>query len=308
MKALEPYAFYTEAYMAFPRYQLDNDWFFKWAGTKFNPTTPVTYIFASVCAYDKVALNGATSPEAKAKGGGLQTLLLGDTKLRSDFDLVQNFGLSSARGMQEPEKGKEQQCKEFLDDLMNKRREAGGMVVPRDKDGKVPRDWVPPDAKGREILPIEGPGAILSTRKWSPMLNDSFIMAGAHREIDFYLALTGEEVATYDNLRSVKDDKERWRQFFVKSPGTLWGDGFPRVLMRELLGLKTFGYEPSFLKEQLGFQLVDKKAGDGANLSGYLTALENVGFQKKEKDRLLSAVASFLFGDADALKSASAAA
>src|SRR3569833_1919209 len=302
LKALEQYAFYTEAYQAFPRYQLDNEWFFKWAGTKFNPTTPVTYIFASVSAYDKVVLNGATSPEAKKKGGSLRTLLLGDTKLRKDADLVENFGLSSARGAQEKD------CKEFIEDLMNKRREAGGMVVPKDKDGKVPREWVPPDAKGKEILPVEGPGAILSTRAWSPMLNDSFIMAGAHQEIDFYLALTGAEVSTYESLASVKEDKARWRQFFVKSPDSLWGDGVPRVFLRELLGLELFGYQPRYLKEQLGFQLVDKKAGDGANLSAYLTTLQNIGFHKNDKDGLLSAIASYLFDDATALKSARAAA
>jgi hypothetical protein len=293
MKALSPDAFYTEAFTAFPRYQLDNPWFsWQCSGSVFDPGAPVTYIFASAAAYEKVVLNGATSEAAREKGAGLRVLLLGDTKLRSDHDLVQNFGLSSARGVQE------EACREFIKGLMNERKQLAGITVPKNKD--EPEQ----DLKGRKLIPVEGPGAILSTRKWSPMLNDSFIMAGAHQEIDFFLALTGEEIDVYQNLASVKDEVERWRQFFVKSPGSLWGEsgGFPRVLMRELLGLMTFGYEPRFHKDQLGFKLINKKAGDEANLSGYLTALQKAGFQEKKKDLLLSTIATFLFGDAKALK------
>ncbi len=98
-----------------------------------------------------------------------------------------------------------------------------------------------------------------------------------------------------------------WRQYFLKNPGTLWasdtngGTGNPRVLLRELIGLKTFGYEPRFDKRQLGFKVTNKKASDGATLSTYLVTLTNLNFHKSDKKKLVESVASFLFDDARAL-------
>ena len=283
-KKMSAFAFYQEAFTAFQRYSLDNAWFdFQKPGSKFDMQAPVSYIFASYGAYEKVY-------ESPTK-----ITLLGDTKLRTDYDLVMNFGLSSARGVQEAE------CKKFIDELQNERKDiAKGVPI---KDPKVL--LINPNAKGVEAIAVEGAGSILSTQKWSPMLNDSFIMAGVHYGHDFGLALTGDEVVAYDGL-APGDAKERWLQFFLKSPGSLWSESkmgsFPRVLMRELIGLMTFGYEPSFHKDQLSFTPKNVKAANESSLSGYLTALANVRFQEKDKQKCMGAISKFLFGDAEALK------
>jgi hypothetical protein len=284
-KKMSAFAFYQQAFMAFQRYSLDNAWFdFQKPGGKFDMQAPVSYIFAAYGAYEKVYENPT------------KITLLGDTKLRTDYDLVMNFGLSSARGVQEEE------CRKFIQDLQNERQKIKDLEPI--KDPKIL--LINPEAKGGRAIPVEGAGAILSTQKWSPMLNDSFIMAGIHYGHDFALALTGDEIVAYDSLVSQTDDKERWRLFFLKSPGSLWSESkvgsFPRVLMRELIGLMTFGYEPRFDKSQLGFKAMNAKAADESNLSAYLTALSNLRFQEKDKAKCMGAIAKFLFGSEGALQ------
>jgi hypothetical protein len=289
MYNLTPDAFYTQAFMAFPRYANDNPWF-AWEskkGTVFDMQAPVHYIFASNTAYEKVAANKQ------------QLTLLGDTKLRSDEALVGNFGLSSARGVQE------QECAELIFNLTNQRREAAGLQ-PISKDPKAPP---PQDNKGKTFIPVEGPGAILSTKRWSPMLNDSFIISGAHHEHEFSLALVGEEAVSFGSL-SQTNAVELWRAFFLKNPIMLWSDSsagsFPRVLTRELIGLLTFGFEPLFDKNQLSFKIRNKNAADSANHSDYLTILGKLDFNRQGKAKCLDAISTFLFGKAEALDPAKA--
>lgn len=284
-KKLTDHAFYQEAFTAFQRYSNDNAWFeFQTPGNRFDMEKPVSYIAAAYVAYNKVYENPT------------RTTLLGDTKLRTDYDLVQNFGLSSARGVQEED------CKKFIEDLQNQRKNiAEGMFI-----GGSSSSSASANAKSGAAIPVVGAGSILSTQKWSPMLNDSFIMSGAHCGHDFALALTGDEIVAYDSCVSPTDDRERWRQFFLKSPGSLWSESkagsFPRVLVRELIGLITFGYEPHFHKNQLGFTLKYPQAASEATLSGYLTALRKLRFQEKDKEACMGAVAQFLFLKPDALK------
>ena len=285
MYNLNPDAFYTQAFIAFPRYANDNPWFaWQYKGSVFDMQTPVHYIFASNAAYEKVDAN-------KSK-----ITLLGDTKLRTDEDLVRSFGLSSAKGVQEEE------CRALIVKLTNERRVAVGLV-PINTDPKVNQHL--PDDKGKKIIPVEGAGGILSTKKWSPMLNDSFIISGAHHEHVFYLALVDDEATSWEGLSAVADLTERWRSFFVKNLGMLWSDSsagsFPRVLTRELIGLLSFGYKPDFDKNQLAFKIVDKKASDGATHSDYLTALANLDFNRQGKAKCLKAISTFLFGKEEAL-------
>jgi hypothetical protein len=288
MYNLSPDAFFTQAFMAFPRYQEDNSWF-EWethslpqGPEKFDINTPVHYIFAANKAYEKVADNKQ------------QLTLLGDTKLRSDEALVGNFGLSSAKGVQE------QECVALIQKLTNQRRVAAGMEAIDYSGARLAK--LPQDDKGRKIIPVEGAGAILSTKKWSPMLNDSFIISGAHHEHEFSLALVGEEATSWAGLSAVKDDKERWRSFFLKNPTMLWGaTNVPRVLTRELIGLLTFGFEPLFDKDQLSFKVASPKAADGANHTDYLTALSKVDFNRQGKAKCVAAIAKFLFGKTEAL-------
>ena len=280
MKVISSDAYMLQAWGALKDYVLDNPWF-QWV----RPNTvklldatatvnDVHYVYAAYTAYDKVGQNT------------LKMLLLGDTKLRSDETLVTNFGLSSARGVQED---KELTLVKKIMELRNEQAKVQSAATHL----KV------------EPLPVVDAGSILSTKLWSPMLNDSFILGGAHRELDFYLALSGDEGATFNNIAAA-DAKEMWLKYFLANPGCIWatwtGGSNPRVLMRELLGLKLFGYEPRFDKNQLQFKASDKGASDGATLQGYLNKLNQLGFHEKgKKSQLFAAVSEFLFDDPKAL-------
>jgi hypothetical protein len=282
-------AFHEEAFKVFQRYSLDNAWF-KWAfeSKEFDMQAPVSYVFAAWAGYTK-----AQEPSA-----GM--LLLGDTKLRSTEVLVKNFGLSSAKGVQE-EKDKAE-----VNKWMKWRAEnAAGQVW--EKDPVEGRGLV--GVKGKPAVPIIGKGSILSTRAWSPMLNDSFIMSGAHGEKEFFWALSGVETDAFAASRSKGGTpKEMWLRFVLSSPGSIWaedakdgGTGWPRVLMRELIGLDLFGYKPEFSEHQLGFGVADKSKSDGATLLDYLVGVKNLGFHENNKAKLIKRIAKFLFDDDKAL-------
>ena len=302
MKKLTSGEFFFQAYGAFQRYSEDNPWFgWQQPGDKFDLTAPVTYIFAGYAAYEKVCANP------------LGMLILGDNKLRTNEDLVSNFGLSSARGVQPPVKGRDQSNEEyakelaelqkFIDDVTNKR------VQQASPEPVVPAPAWNPNAKVTKVIPVIGAGSILSTAKWSPLLNDSFIMAGVHQEQKFYLGLSGSDTGTYEKLAAqTADARELWKKFFNASPDLLWNDtvngkvGVPRVLLRELIGLKTFGYKPQFDKRQLGFLGWDDGKSDGATIGGYLDVLKENGFDTFKKEKLFKLLGTYLFEDADALK------
>src|SRR5690348_13762787 len=90
VRKLEPGEFYMQAFQVFQRYGEDNAWFsFEDAGSTIDLAAPVSFIFAASRAYYRVCDNA------------LEMLILGDSKLRTDHDLVFNFGLSSANGVQE---------------------------------------------------------------------------------------------------------------------------------------------------------------------------------------------------------------
>jgi hypothetical protein len=299
MKKLSADAFFTEAYGFFRRYSEDNSWFgWQKPGDAFDLSAPVTYIFAAFAAYEKVC------------GNKMKTLILGDTKLRTDEDLVANFGLSSARGIQGPDRNlpKDKYDEElkalekFVTDMTNRREKE------KSPEPVVPAPVWKPDAKVTKAIPFVGSGSILSTAKWSPMLNDSFILGGAHQECEFFLGLGAEEAAIFSKLAASDSAQELWRNYFNANAGTLWnssvngGTGVPRVLLRELIGLKTFGYEPQFDKRQLGFKIADKGAADGATIGGYLDTLKANGFDEFKKQKLIALIGTYLFDDAAALK------
>jgi hypothetical protein len=299
MKRLNSDAFFNEAYCSFRRYSEDNAWFgWQQPGDAFDLSAPVTYIFAAYAAYEKVCDNE------------MKILVLGDSKLRTDEDMVANFGLSSARGIQPPDRS---QPKEKYEEELKKLQKFVEDMTDRRKREASPEPVVPPpvwkpDAKVTKVIPFVGSGSILSTAKWSPMLNDSFIMAGAHRQCEFFLGLVGKEADNFDTLAAPQGAQELWKLFFNKNGDMLWnssvngGTGVPRVLLRELLGLKTFGYKPQFDKRQLGFKITDKKAADSASITGYLDVLKANGFEEFKKHELMEMVGTYLFDDANALK------
>jgi hypothetical protein len=153
-------------------------------------------------------------------------------------------------------------------------------------------------------IPIVDAGSILSTKLWSPMLNDAFIMSGVHRGYDFYLALSGQDATDFDDTAAPTGDaKALWLKYFQKYPGGIWAStGNPRVLMRELLGLKMFGYKPQFDKRQLLFKLTNRATADGASLEKYIGKLNALGFHEAgKKQSLFAEIAEFLFDDLKAL-------
>ena len=205
-------------------------------------------------------------------GCGLPFLLLGDAKIRSDGTLVQNFGFASGSGSED---------QKLVADLDAKRKEIA-------KGAKIPS----------APIPVSGSGSILSDQKWTPLVNDSFILGGVHRGMEFVLALQD-----FDQSGGAfkGDGKDQWKAYLKAKPDVLWNSSqaCPRVFARELIGLRTFGYTPSFNRGQLGF---GRGSGKGtADFSEYLRALLDAGFPSKVKARVLSAVSEFLFGDGKAL-------
>jgi hypothetical protein len=85
--------------------------------------------------------------------------LLGDAKIRADRTLIGNFGLASGSGTEDNDM-------EMIKALNDNRK-----VIAQ--GAKLPAAAIP--------IPVVGSGSILNDKKWSPLLNDSFILGGVHR-------------------------------------------------------------------------------------------------------------------------------
>ncbi len=240
-----------------------------------------------------------------ASQGALGFLLLGDTKIRKDPLLVMNFGLASAHGVQEDEERK------LIASLMARRQELAGI-------------------KTGPATAVEGPGAILSDRRWTPLLNDSFVLGGVHRGWDFHLAeesfsqysLIGEQEflkrrAVFGPAapqyaaalaRGPEYYRGRWKDYLTQHPDVIWRGSNPRVFARELIGLKTFGYAPHFTSTELGFSCHDPGRAAMASFEEYLDALSAVGIHRRDRENVLASISEFLFGSSEALAHAAAVA
>jgi len=213
--------------------------------------------------------------------------LLGDYKIRSDRTLLQNFGLASGSGVSTADDQK------LIDEVDAIRKKLGPQYSPK---------------------PAAGTGSILNDIKWTPLLNDSFILGGVHRGQEFHMALQGAESFIEDARKAAfagaqkkvplaeEVYKEAWKRYLRATPDVLWNgkEQVPRVFARELMGLKTFGYAPEFNFGGLGFY--GTSHGTSADFAQYLKALDAAGFAKKDtKQQILSAVSEFLFQDAKVL-------
>jgi hypothetical protein len=201
-------------------------------------------------------------------------LLLGDTKIRKDNSLLMNFGTATAHNIQE------QQERELVAQL-TKQRDAlsrGG-------------------AMDNQYGAVKGPGSILSDDKWTPMLNDSFMLGGMHKGSEFHLAedLFHAKTAHLQGMTA----REKWNYFFNETPTTFWNNGVPRVFARECIGLKLAGYRPHFSE----FALVFSGAGGmRLDFSQYLQGVTNAGLTGGSKAAAISEISTFLFNDPGALK------
>jgi hypothetical protein len=222
----------------------------------------------------------------------LGMLILGDAKIRGNSDLIMNFGVTNANGLSD-----EKELKMICDITSSRQKAAGAKVA----------------------IKVLGSGSVLNDQSWTPLLNDAFILGGVHGGHDFYWA--EEDFARYETIgegdfrkrqatfgasvgisKDAKYYKKRWNDYLL-SRTNFWAGGFVRIFARELIGLKTFGYEAVFTKQGIGFEPV--KSGRQGKFSDYVDALRRVDFHlTKNEDygtRINAALGEFLFGDPNSL-------
>lgn len=211
-----------------------------------------------------------------ANRASLGMLILGGAKIRKDPALVGNFGVTSQAGATDPE---EKALVAELERLRVTQRLAPGLADAPD---------------------VAGPGSILSDRTWTPLLNDAFILGGAHAGHEFHLAEDSAE--TYFNFRKTRavfepdraTPEEKWMGFFKAHPEMLWDRkaDTPRVLARELIGLKAFGYTAELSPVQLSFR---RTSGGYPTFRHYLNALASANCRPGYSAELLRYISRFLF-------------
>lgn len=212
-----------------------------------------------------------------ANRSALGMLILGTAKIRKDASLVGNFGFTSAGGLSDPE---EQKLVQKLD------------------EGRTAVTNAPT---------VLGQGSVLNDQNWTPLLNDAFIMGGIHAQHEFHIAEDSlEQYVRFVDARAVfekqkapsKSAAELWQGYFTQHPESLWMNGAPRVLARELIGLKTFGYRPQFFPQQLSFACADPDRALNANFVKYLDGVEAAHYRSGSARAVFDAVSEFLFGHA----------
>ncbi|MEM6468512.1 MAG: hypothetical protein AAF802_03005 [Planctomycetota bacterium] len=253
---------------------------------------------------------------------GLPFMLLGDTKIRQQKELLQNFGVLSRND--EVQEAEEQ---EKINGVERFRRQ---------RNLRLARHEFP--------MPTMT-GSILSTQNWSPVLNDSMMIAGAECSKMFHLTLEPFETTQFELvkrqwMKKVQEEKQTahrrgikaedptnppdykpdlaktiywqrqmrsdlWKKFFQRHIKMLWDvkGGFPRVLAREILGLKAFGYRPDFHFHQLIFEREDQ--GCTVGFTEYHDELRSSGYTDTNRIRgrtkMLKVLGKYLFEDEGAL-------
>lgn len=240
----------------------------------------------------------------------LGIILLGDEGIRQMKDLLINFGLASETGIQDKElKALIDEARDFRDDMN------------RNANPKVNKSntWFSKQRKQDVYESILGKGSILSDKSWTTILNDGLIFGGIESGHEFHLALSNNPTkattmtlseqaiwANYTKLAKIQQQspgnltnkniwKSAWINFLNENSGMLFNDKTknPRVLARELLGLKFFGYAPSYSPHQLTFH---RRNIVKLSLEKYLDSLNSVGFFNpiNIKENVMRAVNDFL--------------
>ena len=94
--------------------------------------------------------------------------------------------------------------------------------------------------------------------------------------------------------------KNLWLKFLHEVPRVLWERGNPRVFVRELLGLKFFGYKPVFSAYGLAFQ--SGANSNYATFATYLTNLHDAGKDGRDRSKIMTELSTFLFQNPAALQ------
>ena len=246
-----------------------------------------------------------------AKNPPLGALLLGDAGIRAMSDLLFNFGLASGTGVQDPD------IEKLIAELADKRN-TFNQSIQSEKD--IIKEVFPP---------LIGPGSILSDQTWSTMLNDAFILGGIDGGHPFIFTLSNQPTKKTTYLLSEqqawaqhiqkysrpvyrpsmrtplgrnKQWQTEWISFLKQYPEILYVSGHrsgPRVLARELLGLKFFGYMPVYSRLQLSFERAKHVP---ISFETYLDQLNKVQFfdndnSPTKREHILSAIFEFLAGE-----------
>lgn len=72
------------------------------------------------------------------------------------------------------------------------------------------------------------------------------------------------------------------------------------MFVRELLGLKRFGYKPVFFFDQVSFFYGG--GGKKPTFQNYLTGLREAGFNRRDRISIMHSLSEFLFQDVNALR------
>lgn len=264
-------------------YRTTNPWVPKSLNQKWDDDDVMTHVIKA--AYE---LYAATA------GNQLKMVLLGDTEIRQDSLLIPNFGVMSAHGIQESET-RRLVIQERYKRWANAERATGPM---------------------KEVAKVASGGSILSDSKWTPILNDALILGAIESQQEFHLALNQQErIAWTDHCKPFDEATQKdfaarnhcppdlWPAFFKKQPQLLWNGKFPRVLSREILALKFFGYKPSFSIHGLSFIPKLGNSIGPPSFKTYNEGLQKAGFFENSESRVLDEIALYLFEDSMVLRS-----
>lgn len=285
------------------QYRLDNAWvarFIRDLGNWDEEGPMNRYIKYAYNLYESTAKNR------------LKLTILGGTDLRTDPELIRNFGVTGANGIQD---GKTMLAIMHMNDDYYEWRakdqfRAGG-------DGL---DMAELRKKGRQRAKYFSPiaaGSILSEKGWTPMLNDALIIGAITSGQTFQLGMTREERTDWDEVVRKKMNKvevgvlnrhgrsvtltQEWKSFFNRHKEMFFDkNGIPRVFTRELLGLSIFGYTPNFHWHALSFTVGGRRTDP--DFRTYLDGLRKVHFQAPtDQTKVMRAISEFLFDDRNAI-------
>ncbi len=257
-----------------------------------------------------------------SRENNLGFLLLGEVSMRSKMALVQNFGLTSAHGHEDDEPW----LSPWLGSAIKNPATAQANLAKVDPASLDP-------IRNQHLKGLQGKGSILSDRLWTPLMNDAWLLGGVHKRQSFHLVTEGlgeqkltaamaaltrqavfaQRIARFGEAPSAQNALNTlaakvqavWLQWFRDNPQYLYETWGPRVLVRELIGLMTFGYKPEFARQELWFQCADGQRASSATIEGYSRALNDLKFHQGNdptaKKTVLAALSTWLFGRADAL-------
>jgi hypothetical protein len=214
----------------------------------------------------------------RANKNELGMLLLGDAKIRASKDLLMNFGITTGGEVNDTEK----------------------VLAARLADDRLKLASM----KKQEMVDVAGPGSILNDKDWTPLLNDAFIMGGVHGKQDFHWAESDFHASSGVEAAKAAQSgpaalKEVWRKYLLKG-SNFWAGGYVRVFVRELIGLKTFGYRPVFSHIEIGFEPLTPPIEE--TFKAYLNALRESGYVANDPAKINAVLGEYLFGDRNALK------